>query len=225
LSEKLIPADMKIALTGHPDRKEEWRQRFGSSCNITEFDLSGEIPAADLIVDLSFDDQPENILSYSFSDTPLLLSAVKIRLSEALHRFGIKNRKNIYGINALPGFINRSLQEISLPAGADKVFFEQISGKTGMQAEWVGDRVGMVSPRILCMIINEAYYTVQEGTASRKDIDTGMKLGTAYPLGPFEWSEKIGLKTVYEILDALYADTREERYKICPLLKTEAIIL
>lgn len=79
----------------------------------------------------------------------------------------------------------------------------------------------MVTPRILMMIINEAYYTVQEGTAGKLDIDTAMKLGTAYPHGPFEWLQQIGIRDVYEVLDALYQDTREERYKICPLLKTE----
>ena len=71
------------------------------------------------------------------------------------------------------------------------------------------------------MIINEAYYTVQEGTATREDIDLGMKLGTAYPMGPFEWCEKVGVKNVYETLDAIYEDTHDERYKICPLMKTE----
>ena len=70
-------------------------------------------------------------------------------------------------------------------------------------------------------LINEAYYTVQEGTASKKDIDLGMKLGTAYPKGPFEWSQEIGLDHVYETLDALYQDTKDERYKIASLLKTE----
>ena len=50
------------------------------------------------------------------------------------------------------------------------------------------------------MIINEAYYTVQEGTASREDIDLGMKLGTNYPMGPFEWSQAWGLNNIYELL-------------------------
>lgn len=79
----------------------------------------------------------------------------------------------------------------------------------------------MVTPRIVCMIINEAFYTVQEGTASKEDIDKSMKLGTNYPYGPFDWCSKIGIKNVFELLDAMYTDTREQRYKICPLLKTE----
>jgi 3-hydroxybutyryl-CoA dehydrogenase len=78
----------------------------------------------------------------------------------------------------------------------------------------------MVTPRILFMIINEACYTLQEGTASKEDIDTSMKLGTNYPFGPFEWANKIGIKHVYETLEAIYLDTHDERYKVCPLLKT-----
>jgi 3-hydroxybutyryl-CoA dehydrogenase len=53
------------------------------------------------------------------------------------------------------------------------------------------------------------------------DIDLGMKLGTAYPHGPFEWCDMIGIKHVYEVLNALYLDTHDDRYKICSLLKTE----
>jgi 3-hydroxybutyryl-CoA dehydrogenase len=71
------------------------------------------------------------------------------------------------------------------------------------------------------MIINEAFYTVQEGTATRQDIDLAMKLGTNYPYGPFEWCERIGIRHVYELLQAMYDDTRDERYKVCPLLKKE----
>jgi 3-hydroxybutyryl-CoA dehydrogenase len=75
------------------------------------------------------------------------------------------------------------------------------------------------------MIINEAYYTVQEGTAEREDIDLGMKLGTNYPHGPFEWCAKIGIQNVYELLEAVYDDTKEERYKICPRLKKDYLAL
>jgi 3-hydroxybutyryl-CoA dehydrogenase len=73
------------------------------------------------------------------------------------------------------------------------------------------------------MIINEAYYTVQERTALPEDIDQAMKLGTNYPKGPFEWCREIGINNVYHLLDSMYLDTREERYKICSLLKQEWI--
>lgn len=90
-----------------------------------------------------------------------------------------------------------------------------------MGSKNVASRIGLVTPRVIVMIINEAYFTVQEGTATKEDIDVGMKLGTNYPKGPFEWANLIGLKNIYKTLDALYEDTKEGRYKICPLLKTE----
>ena len=85
----------------------------------------------------------------------------------------------------------------------------------------VEDRVGMVKPRVIFMIINEACYTLQEGTATIEDIDMAMKLGTNYPFGPFEWCDRIGVTSVFETLAAMYEDTKDERYKICPLLKTK----
>jgi 3-hydroxybutyryl-CoA dehydrogenase len=123
-------------------------------------------------------------------------------------------------VNFLPGFINREFFEISL-------FRENHETATNImrQLNWkysiVEDRAGMVTPRVICMIINEACYTLQEGTADMHDIDLAMKLGTNYPNGPFEWADKIGIKDVYETLEAIYNDTRDERYKICPLLKTK----
>ena len=107
----------------------------------------------------------------------------------------------------------------------DKEKLSLMCGKLETDFEIVEDRVGMVTPRVICMIINEAFYTLQEGTAEKEDIDLGMKLGTNYPNGPFEWAEKIGIKNVYELLESVYEDTKEERYKICPRLKKEYLAL
>ena len=72
------------------------------------------------------------------------------------------------------------------------------------------------------MIINEAYFTLEEGTASREDIDLGMRLGTNYPMGPFEWKDAWGIDRVKQLLEALLASTGDERYLVWPLLKQEA---
>lgn len=123
------------------------------------------------------------------------------------------------GMNLLPTFINRPLAEVS----GNSSSVENALAELGWELRKVESRVGMVTPRVIFMIINEAYYTVQEGTATKEDIDTGMKLGTNYPHGPFAWSENIGLINIYKTLDAIYNDTKEGRYKICPLLKQECL--
>lgn len=127
----------------------------------------------------------------------------------------------LVGFNSLPFFVDTPPLEISFLSDTDRERFLSKQKPITFPFEIVEDRVGMVRPRVICMIINEAFYTVMEKTASPADIDLGMKLGTNYPLGPFEFLEKIGIEHVYDVLDALYEDTKDERYKICPLLKRE----
>jgi len=82
----------------------------------------------------------------------------------------------------------------------------------------------MATPRVVSMIINEAYYLLQERGAAANDIDAALKLGVNYPYGPFEWAEKIGIANIAQTLEAVYHDTHDERYKICPLLKKAALV-
>jgi 3-hydroxybutyryl-CoA dehydrogenase len=83
----------------------------------------------------------------------------------------------------------------------------------------VTDRVGMISMRIISLIINEAYLVFQEGTSNKVDIDIAMKLGTNYPYGPIDWSEKIGIELIYNILRSMHEEFGDDRYRITPLLK------
>ncbi|KAA9332918.1 3-hydroxyacyl-CoA dehydrogenase [Hymenobacter busanensis] len=136
-------------------------------------------------------------------------------------RFGGRNRPvyPVFGFCGLPTLINRPLLETSLLHAADADKLAETCAALGTDFRVVEDRVGLITPRVVCMIINEACYTLQEGTASVRDIDLGMKLGTNYPKGPFEWANAIGVARVYEVLEAMWQDTHDERYKICPLLK------
>lgn len=71
------------------------------------------------------------------------------------------------------------------------------------------------------MVINEAYFTLDEKVSSKEEIDTAMKLGTNYPYGPFEWSTIIGLKNVFELLTVL--SKTNSRYTASSLLQKEAL--
>ena len=129
----------------------------------------------------------------------------------------------MFGFCGLPTLLNRPLLEVSLYDEADRARLAETCAALGTDFRVVQDRVGLVTPRVICLIINEACYTLQEGTASIPDIDLSMKLGTGYPRGPFEWANAIGVPRVYAVLDALWQDTHDERYKICPLLKRQAL--
>jgi 3-hydroxybutyryl-CoA dehydrogenase len=78
---------------------------------------------------------------------------------------------------------------------------------------------GFVLGRILCQIINEAAFALGEGVASAADIDTAMRMGTNYPLGPLAWGNKLGLALVLDVLQYLQHFYGEERYRPAPLLR------
>ena len=131
--------------------------------------------------------------------------------------------ETVFGFCGLPTLLNRSLLEVSLYHEADRAKLAETCAALGTDYRVVADRVGLVTPRVVCMIINEACYTVQEGTATMPAVDLGMQLGTNYPRGPFAWANAIGVVRVYAVLEALWHDTHEERYKSCPLLKRQAL--
>lgn len=177
----------------------------------------------DLFVDLHPDKFYHRLGLYEqFYPVPVLVNCIKSTLSDIYREsFGNKDRFRLFGFNALHTFISRPVAEVTVVQERFRPELHRIMESLGWSYRIVEDQVGMVTPRIIAMIINEAYYTVQEGTASREDIDKAMKLGTRYPFGPFEWCEKIGLRQVYELLEGVYQSTHDERYKIAPLLKKE----
>jgi len=80
------------------------------------------------------------------------------------------------------------------------------------------DYPGFVANRILMPMINEAIYTLHEGVAGVKEIDTIMKLGMAHPMGPLQLADFIGLDVCLSILEVLYDGFKLDKYAPCPLL-------
>jgi 3-hydroxybutyryl-CoA dehydrogenase len=78
---------------------------------------------------------------------------------------------------------------------------------------------GGVLERIVCQVINECAFALGEGVGSAQDIDTGMLLGLNYPRGPLAWADEIGLDHVLAVLDGLWEEYREERYRAAPALR------
>jgi 3-hydroxybutyryl-CoA dehydrogenase len=211
---------MKIAATGTRNRLKELRSKVSSNLEIIEV-KNKNFQGFDVVFDLNFDDGATSIEPYaSLENTVVIVGAVKRQLEAAVGEYQGAIKCDVYGLNTIPTFLDRDKLEMTSLQNQNKPRIEKIMNDLGLSVTWVQSRLGMVTPRVVCMIINEAFYTLQEGTATKEDIDTGMKLGTAYPFGPFEWAERIGIVNVYEILRALYQDTGEGRYKVCPALKT-----
>ena len=119
-------------------------------------------------------------------------------------------------INGWNSFLGSGLVEAAaLPAQRESA--ENVLAQFNKKIEWLDDIPGFITPRVVSMIINEAYLSLEENISTKQEIDTAMKLGTNYPYGPFEWAEKIGPATVRQLLEKLNASS--SRYRPSQLLK------
>ena len=110
---------------------------------------------------------------------------------------------------------NTSSLSITESVDAIKKISEEI-GKTPVQ---VNEAAGFVVNRILIPMINEAAFIKMEGVSDIAGIDTAMKLGANHPMGPLELGDFIGLDICLAIMDVLYNETGDSKYRACPLIR------
>jgi 3-hydroxybutyryl-CoA dehydrogenase len=177
-------------------------------------DLEGHRDA-DLYIDLDFtadetrgSETRGSVLSLLLP-SPVIVNAVVPTLAEIGHPF--------IRINGWPGLVERDVHELAVPDAAVAEQVRQLYERLGRSFRIAPDIPGMITARILATIINEAWYTWEEGVSSREEIDMAMKLGTNYPIGPFEWGERIGLSRICHLLTTL--GEQDPRYTPAKSLK------
>lgn len=180
----------------------EWHRAVSAS----DFD---QYKNADAFFCLAGDQVPTSLHSPA---KPVIINSVIDTLAE------LNLPANVYRINGWPGFLKRNVCEI---AGIVNKEIESIFSTLDIKINFVKDEPGFISARVIAMIINEAYFALEDDVSSKAEIDTAMKLGTNYPFGPFEWASQIGINNVRALLQKLYLT--DSRYKPSQLLIKEAV--
>ena len=155
---------------------------------------------------------------------PILSSSVTVTVAEQAS--WLKYPSRVIGIGAFPTLLESGTIELvrsPTTGNPTSMAAEQLIAALGKTSASVQDSVGLVMPRILCALVNEACFALMEGLAEPDDIDTAMKLGTNYPHGPLEWGRRVGPKHVFAVMKALHTFFEEDRYRCAPLLHMAAL--
>lgn len=172
-----------------------------------------KFPDADAWIDLLFkQDEDRTAILNELISKPVIINSVEKSLAGA--------GTNFVRINGWPTFLKRKVVEASVLSETLKPITEKIFSSLNRRVLWMPDETGFISARVVAMIINEAFFVLSENVSTREDIDIAMKLGTNYPIGPFEWSEKIGLKKIHTLLEKLSKSNKF--YEPSSLLKKAA---
>jgi len=95
----------------------------------------------------------------------------------------------------------------------------ELSKAIGKEPVEVNEAPGFVVNKIFQPMINEAVGLLESGVASAKDIDTAMKLGANHPMGPLELADLVGLDICLAVMDTLFEETHDSKYRAAPLLR------
>ena len=164
----------------------------------------------DACIDLLFDNNSERIeWLKNLQVQHIIINSVITPLKDI--------RQDFIRINGWNTFLKRPVFEAAAIDATLKPKAEELFLCLGRKTEWVPDITGFIAPRVVALIINEAFFALEEKVSTEEEIDTAMKLGTNYPYGPFEWGKKIGFQPIYLLLAALVKE--ETRYNPSVLLK------
>lgn len=169
--------------------------------------------------------QTVEALERVLSDEALLLTACLAASMTEIASFA-SHPERVVGFAALPPLDGGSLFEVAQGVHTSDEALAAAVGfieSLGRQAVEVNDQVGLVLPRIVCCLVNEAAFALGEGVADAEAIDTAMRLGMNFPRGPLAWGDLIGLDAVLAVIDGLQRVYREDRYRPAPLLRQKVL--
>ncbi|MEX2144667.1 MAG: 3-hydroxyacyl-CoA dehydrogenase NAD-binding domain-containing protein [Anaerolineales bacterium] len=152
-------------------------------------------------------------------EVPLFVQSADIDLSEAAS--WVQHPQRLIGFDGL-FFASGAVATLVALEGGLRDHVDRLMHRLGKISVWVKETPALVLPRIVCQLANEAAFAELEGVADGATIDLAMKLGVNYPRGPVEWGLALGYDKVQAVLDHLFNQYHEERYRACVLLRQRA---
>ncbi|HSB90552.1 MAG TPA: 3-hydroxyacyl-CoA dehydrogenase NAD-binding domain-containing protein [Anaerolineales bacterium] len=150
---------------------------------------------------------------------PLLVQAADATLSE-IHTW-CTHPERVIGFDGLFFVGSRAATLVAAERCSPEVrrAIEALMNTCGRRAEWIRDGAGLILPRLVAALVNEAAFALMEATADEPTIDLAMRLGANYPAGPLEWGRRLGWSRVVRVMDHLHAELGEDRYRAAPILR------
>jgi len=185
---------MKLIVVANECQEEELKTMgFTEGISISYVRSFHELYAdADVVIDLLFENTEERVKALKkYLPKPVLINAVTDTLAEIQEPF--------IRINAWRGFLGKPIKEIVV-SEIQLPMVQQLFTQLNWSYRLVPDVYGMISPRIIALIVNEAWITYDDGISSKEEIDIAMKLGTNYPFGPLEWGNYIGMTNIKSLI-------------------------
>lgn len=217
---------MKLAIVANTEQKQELMSRpFAEGTEIVWLEKPALVPEVLGYIDLLFEEE----LFHAGNDAEKLNRLALLADQQSLGSIIIVSAvmqncadlpNSFIRMNGWNSFLDKERMEMTGGSNVENEKATQIIASLNRKAEWVPDQIGFIAPRVIASIINEAYTALQEGVSDKKQIDTAMKLGTNYPMGPFAWAEKIGIKKIDRLLRTLSHE--DVRYHPAQLLTEEA---
>ncbi|MER5490769.1 3-hydroxybutyryl-CoA dehydrogenase [Streptomyces sp. LE64] len=156
--------------------------------------------------------RPDAVLASNTSSIPLVRLAVATSRPDQVIGIHFFNPAPVQALVELIPALTTSEGTLSRA----QLLVEKVLGKHAIRAQ---DRSGFVVNALLIPYLLAAIRMFESGSASREDIDSGMELGCAHPMGPLKLADLIGLDTVASVADSMYAEFKEPLYAAPPLLQ------
>jgi 3-hydroxybutyryl-CoA dehydrogenase len=204
---------------------EQQKEIRGRLSGTTSFDALAD---CDIIIEAIIENLDEKRKTYAELDrickpeTIFASNTSSISITEMMTATSPARQKRFIGMHFFNPVPLMKLVEVIRTILTDEAIYEQaieFGTRLGKTTVRTSDKTGFIVNRLLVPYMLDAIRALEEGVGSIVDIDTAMKLGLGYPMGPFTLGDFVGLDTTYYIAEIMFNEFREKRFAPPPLLK------